>query len=149
MAKPLNTGLAASYCSDEALEEICGELECRSPPACSGLEVNPQKSQGGYIGGGRFAFGSRAGHTDWVGAGMLLLYLGRPRLGPDRRAYNARCIIPSLGDELFGLPPKSESAWPCHTGHWPATQHIYVDPVTMVDAAPVLIERWAREHISL
>jgi hypothetical protein len=28
-----------------------------------------------------------------------------------------------------------------------ATQHVYVDPVTMVDAAPVLLERWAdTEH---
>jgi indole-3-acetate monooxygenase len=27
-----------------------------------------------------------------------------------------------------------------------ATQHVFVDPITMVDAAPALLDQWAGEH---
>jgi len=27
-----------------------------------------------------------------------------------------------------------------------ATQHVYIDPLTMVDAAPALLARWVAEH---
>jgi alkylation response protein AidB-like acyl-CoA dehydrogenase len=66
-------------------------------PAGKAREVD-----GGYVVGGRFAFGSGSGHADWIGAGMLVLDDGVPRKLPNGQPEVRACWFPRDKIEILG-----------------------------------------------
>ncbi len=93
---------AAVYLGEPGIEAIFGG---RERPILAGMLGPAGKStaeDGGYLGGGRFAFGSGMAHADWIGAGMFVMEEGRPRIlagaGPEVRV----CFVPKSQVEVLG-----------------------------------------------
>ncbi len=102
MANALITGLAAAFCSDEAVDEMFGE---HSRPIMAGM-LGPGGTaievEGGLVGSGNYSFGSGAGHADWLGAGMIVSDDGRPRTLPSGDVDVRVCLVPRSAVELRG-----------------------------------------------
>ena len=92
---------ASVYLGDEGIDEIFGGGKL---PILAGMLGPAGKSTvegGGYRAGGKFAFGSGMDHADWIGAGMLVMDDGKPRMlphGPEVRV----CFIPKDRVEVLG-----------------------------------------------
>ncbi len=92
---------ASVYLGDEGVGEIFGEGKL---PILAGMLGPAGKSTvdgDGYRAGGKFAFGSGMAHADWIGAGMLVMDDGKPRMlpgGPEVRV----CFIPKDRVEVLG-----------------------------------------------
>jgi indole-3-acetate monooxygenase len=103
MANALFAGVAAAYCSDEAVKEIFGGptapiLAGMLGPGGTAVEVD-----GGYRGGGRYSFGSGAAHADWLGAGVIVTEDdGRPRTTASGEPEVRVCVVPRSAVELQG-----------------------------------------------
>jgi alkylation response protein AidB-like acyl-CoA dehydrogenase len=102
MANALITGVAGAYCADEAVDEMFGGERLPILAGMLGPGGTAVESDGGYIGSGTYSFGSGAGHADWLGAGMIVVDGGRPRLGADGTPDVVVGIAPRDGVELLG-----------------------------------------------
>jgi alkylation response protein AidB-like acyl-CoA dehydrogenase len=104
MANSLITGLAGSYCDETAVSEIYGGGGGHLPvlagmlgPGGTAIEVD-----GGIVGGGRYSFGSGAGHADWLGAGLTMVVGGRPKPAADGNPDVRVAIVPRSAVEMLG-----------------------------------------------
>ena len=102
MANSLLTGLAAAYCSDDAVHEMFGGSPRPVMAGMLGPGGRAIEVDGGMVGSGAYSFGSGAGHADWFGAGMIVTDDGRPRTLPSGDVDVRVCVVPRSAVELRG-----------------------------------------------
>lgn len=101
MANMGATTVASAYLGDDAIDAIFGGQRLPILAGMLGPAGQCVETPDGYLASGNFAFGSGSGHADWIGAGMLVMDDGRPRMlgaGPEVRV----CFVPRDRIEFRG-----------------------------------------------
>jgi alkylation response protein AidB-like acyl-CoA dehydrogenase len=101
MANSLLTGLAAAFMGDDAVDALFGGTDLPIMAGMLGPGGSCVEVDGGYVGSGHYSFGSGALHSQWLGAGMLVMDGGRPRMAPDGQPDSIVCIVPRERVELL------------------------------------------------
>jgi alkylation response protein AidB-like acyl-CoA dehydrogenase len=103
MATGTGTALVAANVGDGAIDAVFGARDGRTiaagmlAPGGTCIPVD-----GGFVGSGRYQFGSGAAHADWIGAGMLVSEGDAPRRSPSGLVEVRAMVVPRERVELRG-----------------------------------------------
>lgn len=102
MASSASTAIAVTYLADPAIEAMYAGGE---PPIAAGM-LGPGgrgvETAQGLRGSGRYSFGSGCAHAGWIGAGMLVIEDGAPRLLANGAPEVQVCYLPKDQVEIEG-----------------------------------------------
>jgi len=103
MANSTNTAIASAFCGDAAVEAMFGGKDRAITAGMFGPGGNAVEVEGGYRGGGKFAFGSGCGHASWVCGGLFVLNDdGTPRQLENGTPEVRVCFVPRAQADLLG-----------------------------------------------
>lgn len=94
MANSTQTAIAAAFCGPSAIEAMFGGGRRAITAGMFGPGGKSIETDGGYVGSGKFSFGSGCAHADWIAAGMLVLENGAPRRLAGGQPEVRVCFVP-------------------------------------------------------
>jgi alkylation response protein AidB-like acyl-CoA dehydrogenase len=94
MANSTMTAVASAFCGADAVEAMFGNGRRAVTAGMFGPGGKSIEVDEGYLGAGRFSFGSGCNHADWISAGMLVMEDGQPRRLPNGQPEVRVCFMP-------------------------------------------------------
>jgi alkylation response protein AidB-like acyl-CoA dehydrogenase len=94
MANSTMTAVASAFCGEDAIDAMFGNGRRAVTAGMFGPGGKSIEDVDGYLGAGRFSFGSGCNHADWISAGMLVMEDGQPRRLPNGQPEVRVCFMP-------------------------------------------------------
>ena len=102
MANMSGTALAGAFVGEAAARQMFGGGRRAITAGMLGPGGRAVEVPGGLRGEGTYSFGSGSAHADWIGAGMLVIENGAPRLLANGQPEVRVCFLPREQVEMLG-----------------------------------------------